>query len=806
MRKIVSLAICIILSTLLGGVGRGLILAQTYSQKIVGYYKAVPQEKVFVHTDKSNYLAGDSIWFRGYIVNALTNRQSPLSYYLYVDLVDDNSTIVSHSMILTDSIGIFDNAISLSPKLPTGIYRIVAYTSYMRNFPQEKFFSKEIRITGITETKEVKDSKRANGANRTYKANGGNRTGVATPFSVSVMPEGGNLLAGVTQKVAFKAIGRDGYGKDVKVKVVDDKGTVYAEGESKHLGMGCVTIEATSEPLFLEATDAEGNSQRVQFPEALTTGIGIAAVQHGDYLIAHPISTPDMDLSKAMLVIHGSLNIAVGENLTGEDVKIPLSNLHEGVTLLSIVEKATNKILAERAVFIRNVKADIGRTKSGIASAQPEGSKARSLVKATITAPQGLYSLSVTDENSTITDTLQDNIVSSLLLSSDVKGYVEQPQYYFRNVTAKTDYDLDLLMLTQAWRRYDISDILNDVRPSNKYPIEQSQAIEGEVGGIWKKNMKAPSLLLMCRYPKITKILDLNESGHFAIEGLQFADSTEFLIAALNHKGKTSFMNLEIAEPDVPKHIMSATPNLFPTEEYMSASSFKLRKSHLRNMALVELPDLDVVGKKREKPINSYGIQPDKAYNADDENLKDCNTMEDLLISLNAKTTADESGRETFAGTVYVDDFPYDKEYVMDLMPQDFERVEYMRPHNAGNMVFSDSEGNYQQSVDYGVLIIKLKRGGMSTEKTGKNAFATKVIMPLGFKQDVEFYSPAYDTAEKKKDAATDIRTTIYWNPRIIIDETGKKEVEFYLPDNSAELHYDLQGLSKSGPISIIRN
>ena len=777
--------------------------AQSYSEKIVNYYKAVPQEKVYVHTDKSNYLAGDSIWFRGYVANALTNRQSPLSYYLYVDLVNSKNSIVSHSMLLTDSIGIFDNAIGLSPKLPTGVYRIVAYTSYMRNFPQEKFFSKEIRVTGIIESQE---GKRANGSNGSNGAKGANGRRVAAPFSISVMPEGGNLVAGMMQKLAFKAIGRDGYGRDVSVKVVNGDGTVITEGKSQHLGMGYVNIEATSEPLFLEATDDEGSSERIALPEALTTGVSIAAVQHGDFLIVHPIYSPGMDLQRIMLVIHGSLNIAVGENITGEDVKIPLSNMHEGVTLLSLVDKATNKILAERAVFIRNAKADEGRKGCDITSVMPRGDKARSLVKTTITVPAGVYSLSVTDKNSTIVDSLQDNIVSSLLLSSDVKGYVEQPQYYFRDVTAKTDFDLDLLMLTQAWRRYDISDILNNIRPKGKYPIEQSQAIEGEIGGIWKKNMKTPSLLIICRNPKMTRIIDLNESGHFMVEGLQFVDSTEFLISALNHKGKTSFMNLEIAEPDIPKHIMSATPNLFPTEEYMGASGFKLRQSHLRNMALVELPDLDVVGKKREKPINSYGIEADLSFGDDDDRLKYSYTMNDLLNNLFAKTTIDGLGRETFAGTVIVDGFPYEKDYVMDLMPQDFERVEYMRPHNAGNMIFSDSEGNYQNSVEYGVLIIQLRKGSNSNEQTGKNAFATKVVMPLGYKQDVEFYVPVYDTPEKRKSTTSDIRTTIYWNPRIIIDGSGKKEVEFYLPDNSAELHYDLQGLSKSGPISIIRN
>lgn len=779
--------------------------AQTMSQKIVDYYKAVPQEKIYLHTDKTNYIAGDSIWFRGYLVNAVTNRQSLLSYYIYVDLIDiQNNTTLSHSMIASDSLWVFKNAIPLSPKLPSGTYRLVAYTGYMRNFAEDRFFNKLIHVTGLSQRDAATETpKTKKKSNKSFPS--GEDLGEAPGPSISLMPEGGQLIDGHIQKLAFKAVAPNGRGIDVDVKLVDSLGNVLCEGKSQHLGMGSLQFQPSSSMhYYIIATTASGETTKLKVPDALSSGATVAVVQHGGNLIIKPLITPDMELSKLAIMIHGSLNIAAGENLKGTEFKIPLTNFHEGVTLISLINKNTHQIIAERAVYLRGKHiADSCKNytiKQGFTVGKP---KSRSLVKATIQVPEGMYSVAVTDKVSVPSDTIQDNIESSFLLSSELKGYVEQPCYYFKHITPQVNAALDLLMLTQAWRRYDISDMLNGKKPECKYPIEQSQVISGEIGGIWKKNMKTPSLLVICGNPKLMKVIDLEKSGRFAIEGLQFADSTKFLLSALNHKGKTSYMELKVDEPDIPTIQPRPWDYATTTPEIKDAMSLKLRISHLKNLMLVELPDLEVVGYKKEKPINNYGVTPDRAYNSNDDELTISNTMLDLLYSLNVDIEAGEFGGMVFAGVAYVDDFAYDPEYFMQILPEDIERIEYIHKRNPSTMLFSDMEGSTYKATQHGVIIVKLKHGNQSHEATGKHAFATKVITPQGYKQPVEFYNPVYDTPERQQSATTDIRTTIYWNPSLQVDNTGKAEIEFYMPDNPVELHYDLQGIGFEGPISV---
>ena len=56
-----------------------------------------------------------------------------------------------------------------------------------------------------------------------------------TDISLALMPEGGTLIDGCRQRLAFKAIGNDGYGIDVSVRLVNATGDIIAEGESEHL-------------------------------------------------------------------------------------------------------------------------------------------------------------------------------------------------------------------------------------------------------------------------------------------------------------------------------------------------------------------------------------------------------------------------------------------------------------------------------------------------------------------------------------------------------------------------------------------
>ena len=120
-------------------------------QRILDYYKRVPKEQIYVHTDKPYYVPGDTVWFRAHLVDAVTHTPISRSRYVYVELLDNaTDTLVQRVMVKCDSDGVFANAITLPRQLRSGCYTLAAYTQWMRNFPVERFFYKQLLVVGNT--------------------------------------------------------------------------------------------------------------------------------------------------------------------------------------------------------------------------------------------------------------------------------------------------------------------------------------------------------------------------------------------------------------------------------------------------------------------------------------------------------------------------------------------------------------------------------------------------------------------------------------------------------------------------------
>ena len=120
-------------------------------QRILDYYRKVPQEQIYVHTDRPYYVPGDTVWFRAHLVDAVTHTPISRSRYVYVELLDNaTDTLVQRVMVKCDSNGVFANAITLPRQLRSGSYTLAAYTQWMRNFPAEQFYYKQLWVVGNT--------------------------------------------------------------------------------------------------------------------------------------------------------------------------------------------------------------------------------------------------------------------------------------------------------------------------------------------------------------------------------------------------------------------------------------------------------------------------------------------------------------------------------------------------------------------------------------------------------------------------------------------------------------------------------
>lgn len=345
MRIIGSIFLCpIIIFVSFGKIHAQTVLSDSIRTGILNYYAKIPQEVIYVHTDRDYYFPKDTVWFRAYLHDAATNKPSLRSKFVYVELWDNaTDTLLIRAKIKADSIGVFANALTLPPSLRNGAYTLVAYTQWMCNFPKERFFYKQIHVVNDTVPHAIK-----------------RKTRRLDVISVSLMPEGGYLLAGCRQRLAYKAIGDDGLGVNVHVRLININGEVLQEGNSQHLGMGWLSLYVNpDEPLWLEARTKDSLSCRVKLPEPLLQGISFEVSQRNGNIQISPFATEGFDSRKVILIVYGSDNLIVKELNGLSPIRIPMEKLNPGVINVALVDSASQKVWAERLVFVRAKQVNI---------------------------------------------------------------------------------------------------------------------------------------------------------------------------------------------------------------------------------------------------------------------------------------------------------------------------------------------------------------------------------------------------------------------------------------------------------------
>lgn len=312
---------------------------QTTDDDVLYYYEKVPQEKLFVHTDKDYYVAGDTVWFRVHVADAATNKAVSRSKYVYLELHDNSDgTLVNRIKIKADSDSVFANMIPLDYNLPASNYTLYAYTQWMTNFDYDLFFKKQIHIV---------DSTFADAVNLKELP--------VRHLSLFVMPEGGNLIAGKNQRVAYKVIDDDEHGVDVRVRLKNKHGETLQESLSQHIGMGSIFVNAMPEDsLFIEAEDLNGNTCRTNIPQPLEYGATIQVIQHNGMMNIEIIHTENINLDDLSIVLYGAgnlLTIQMREQKSNV-VRLDSEILHPGIVNIALLDKNKNQVLAERLAYI----------------------------------------------------------------------------------------------------------------------------------------------------------------------------------------------------------------------------------------------------------------------------------------------------------------------------------------------------------------------------------------------------------------------------------------------------------------------
>lgn len=619
-------------------------------------------------------------------------------------------------------------------------------------------------------------------------------------FDVKFFPEGGALLSIPHQNVAFKVQGADGFSKEVEGFLFNSKGDTLTNFRSEHNGMGIFTMNPVdNETYYVTARTNDSITKRFDLPAIEPKGISIA-MSHYKQEIRYEIQKTETTEwpQKLFLLAHTRGKLAILQPINPERTfgKMNDSLFTEGITHFMLIDQQGNA-LSERLVFVPDHKPNQWQ----ITADQPTYGK-REKVSLQIAAKdnegnpvEGTFSVSITDRKSIQPNSLADNILSNLLLTSDLKGYVEDPAYYFLNQDARTLRSIDYLMMTHGWRRHKIENVLRTPSLNFTNYIEKGQTISGRIMGFFGANVKKGPICVLAPKYNIIATTETDEKGQFIVN-TSFRDSTTFLVQARTKKG---FAGVDILM-DPPQYPVAThkAPYFNGAATFMEDYLMNTRDQYYMEggMRVYNLKEVTVTA-KRERPssksiytggINTYTVEEDRLQGYGQTAFDAASRLPSVTITNGSEIHIRNNSEPAI---IVIDDIVYEdaSDILKDIQVSDMSSISLLRGADA--VILGPRASG-------GAVVITLKD---PRNLPARPAQGIITYTPLGYSESVEFYHPTYDTPEKKNAQRSDFRSTVYWNPELRLDAEGKATIEYYTPDSTAPEDIIIEGVDKNGKV-----
>ena len=465
----------------------------SYIQKAMNFNKVVPQEKVYLHFDNMGYFENETLWFKAYVTRTYDGHASDLSKVLYVELLNPTGDVLQTLKYPIDSLGQSHGEMKLDTILGSGLYEVRAYTRYMTNWGTNAVFSRVIPIFKTPKTEG--DYSDLTIATIPYHNRLPNRRdpldslymqavseeiyteSLAKTVSVQFYPEGGGLVVGKKCRVAMLAVDDNGHPYEGEGFLMNEKGDVLASVKTDTLGRGLFEVVPDTGRLSLQMRNLRKKEKnQVQFfnlPEAKKEGCTLHVDAVSEQMLATLQCTDGICGSMLGYVLMHNGNIHRCDTLTASpliEIELDRQAMPEGVNQMTVFD-SRGAIMAERLFFIcpKPDRSDSIRVTAITQRLKPCGKVELELHA----LPNANLSFSAIDAK-TMTNGKQGNMKTWMLLSSEVRGYIRDVDYYFEGDDKEHRRNADLLMLTQGWRRYDWRLM------SEKYTFRKAQPIEDQ--------------------------------------------------------------------------------------------------------------------------------------------------------------------------------------------------------------------------------------------------------------------------------------------------------------------------------------
>ena len=641
-----------------------------------------------------------------------------------------------------------------------------------------------------------------------------------TGIDLQFFPESGNLVSGIPSKVAFKAINSKGLGVNVKGEITDQQGNIVNSFESSHLGMGNFMLVPQEGKTY--TAKITSSARTYELPEVKPEGITISVrTSNSDSLLSARFLCNEQFFQSRqnrnfyiIAKVDENVFYAAQIKLSSQvfTLPIPKNRFPTGIVQITILDD-TKLPLAERLVFVNhNDKLNLLAKTDKTAYTRRQKVRLSISSKAGNVPAAGSLSVSVVDEGKVKFD--EDNeksILSNLLLESNLQGFIEKPNYYFNQPTEKTAAELDLLMLTQGYRRFLYKDILAGNMPKIYFLPEQGIEITGILRNSTGMPLNKANVRLHIPDRYYTAYAVTNGSGVFKFSNLVLTDSSEVIISSADYSIKNPMLTVDPI--DLLPQFSTGSKRPGEHDNIDSTMNVYLQNSNrvLRNSTLLA----DVVIKstaKTEAPshkdypaLSGLSAWPDHLVTK--ERIANCTSLITCISTLLPGVTVENEHlyitRAYNAGNrtpmqIFFNGMPVDYSHLNTINPLELENIEVFLKDELGlvNRMYSTN----------GVVALnskKVEKSNMTLAQVRNmlpKAGEIK-IRPQGYTISREFYSPRYTTPQSMT-TGVDLRSTIYWNPSVKTDKTtGNSVVEFYNADGKGTYRVVVEGIDAEGHI-----
>lgn len=765
-----------------------------------------PIEKAYLHTDRENYIAGETVWFKAYLSSNF--YPDTISTTLYVELVNESSKILDRKIIPVFW-GAARGQLDIPDSLSSGNYIIRAYSATMLNQTADFVFKRSVFIYGNNNKK-------------------GTNIPAAGIIRVEFFPEGGTLVNEVANAVAFKATNENGLPVTIYGSLYNDKQQLLSF-HSYHNGMGMIEFTpAINEKYYFLL---EGHPlTKYYLPDATDKGIALAVVTNQRELqFEIHQSIKDPAFQAAYIIGQMQHRVIFRQELTPGKQTINgfvnTKNLNSGIIQLTVFN-SDGIPLGERLCFIDNKEyVQPAELVTDTISFAAKGKNHFSLLmKDTIV---GNFSVSITDPAYDILPDRDNNIFSSLLLTSDIKGYVHNPAWYFKANNDSARRAIDLVMMTNGWRRFKWDDLIkNNKTPESNYKDLSYITLTGRANLLDSKKPFAEKDLLISIYnadsTSTFQLVNTDAQGYFRIDSMFFWGTTRLLFSDSRGK-KSQYIEVKMSADSLAKHFSFPLMGKFPS--LINDSLVGFRKAALamdydviQKASGIMLEGVTIKGKRKKTPTEEI----EEKYTSglftgmSDQTLDLVNTIETLsqrnifeyLQSRVPSITISNAGQfqtdyvlyyrggATTSLTnpapmvLYLDEMRTDAAIIANLRPSDIALVK----------VYSHFVGAPGNGVG-GVLSIYTKKG---EDLRAADVSAVYEAYYKGYSVSKEFYSPDYKV-EPAQQSKADNRITLQWMPDVFISDVNPIiPLSFYNSDRTKQYKIVIEGMTTDGKMLLL--